>query len=156
MRSGEAGPAAPLHSSATATMLRPLAQGRGHAGTTFHIASPEGYELPGAIIDQAMRVAQHGAKIRVFRDPCEAVRSADAVYTDVWTSMDRKQRAPREQAFAAVSGHAEPDAVCGRPAAFLHACGSDNEEVATEVFESLRRWCSIRPRTPCTARKRCC
>jgi ornithine carbamoyltransferase len=45
------------------------------AGVNVRIASPEGYELP----------ATAGAEL--LRDPLEAVRDADAVYTDVWVSM---------------------------------------------------------------------
>ncbi len=78
-----------------------LAQGAVMLGTTVHIASPDGYELPAAVVEQAMRVARHGAEIRLFRDPVEAVKGADAVYTDVWTSMgqeaetaERKRRSP--------------------------------------------------------------
>ena len=39
-----------------------LAQGSVMLGTTFHIASPEGYELPAAVVEQAMSVARHGAQ----------------------------------------------------------------------------------------------
>ena len=67
-----------------------LAQGAVMLGTTFHIASPKGYELPAAVAEQAMQVARHGAQIRLFRDPAEAVTGADAVYTDVWTSMGQE------------------------------------------------------------------
>ena len=69
-------------------------------GTTVHIASPDGYELPSAVVEQAMRVARHGAEIRLFRDPVEAVKGADAVYTDVWTSMGQEaETAERKRAF---------------------------------------------------------
>ena len=50
-----------------------LAQGAVMLGTSFHIASPEGYELPSKVVEQAMKVARHGAQIRLFRDPNEAV-----------------------------------------------------------------------------------
>jgi ornithine carbamoyltransferase len=115
-----------------------LAQGSVMLGTTFHLASPEGYELPGAIIEQAMRVAQHGARIRVFRDPVEAVRGADAVYTDVWTSMGQEaESAERMQAFAGYQVTSQLMQSAANHAAFLHCLPAHrNEEVATEVFES--------------------
>jgi ornithine carbamoyltransferase len=115
-----------------------LAQGSVMLGTTFHIASPEGYELPGTIIEQAMRVAQHGAKIRVFRDPIEAVRGADAVYTDVWTSMGQEaESAERMHAFAGYQVTPQLMRYAADHAAFLHCLPAHrNEEVATEVFES--------------------
>jgi ornithine carbamoyltransferase len=115
-----------------------LAQGAVMLGTTFHIASPEGYELPSAVVEQAMRVATHGAKIRLFRDPAEAVKGADAVYTDVWTSMGQEaEAAERTRAFegyqvtAGLMRHAREGAV------FMHCQPAHrNEEVATDVFES--------------------
>jgi len=115
-----------------------LAHGAAMLGTTFHIASPEGYELPNAIVDQAMRVAQHGAKIRLFRDPVEAVRGADAVYTDVWTSMGQEaESAERVQAFAGYQVTLRLMQWAADDAAFLHCLPAHrNEEVATEVFES--------------------
>jgi ornithine carbamoyltransferase len=115
-----------------------LAQGSVMLGTTFHLASPEGYELPGAIIEQAMRVAQHGAKIRVFRDPIEAVRGADAVYTDVWTSMGQEaESAERMHAFGGYQVTPQLMQCAADHAAFLHCLPAHrDEEVATEVFES--------------------
>lgn len=115
-----------------------LAHGAVMLGTTFHIASPDGYDLPAAVVEQARRVARHGAQVRLFRDPAEAVSGADAVYTDVWTSMGQEaESAERRRAFAgyqvtpALMRHARDNA------AFLHCLPAHrNEEVATEVFES--------------------
>jgi ornithine carbamoyltransferase len=115
-----------------------LAQGAVMLGTTFHIASPEGYELPAAVVEQAMQVARDGAQVRLFRDPHEAVKHANAVYTDVWTSMGQEaESAERKRAFAgyqvtpSLMRHAETGA------AFLHCLPAHrNEEVSTEVFES--------------------
>jgi ornithine carbamoyltransferase len=115
-----------------------LAHGAVMLGTTFHIASPEGYELPGAVVEQAMRVARHGAHVQLFRDPSEAVKSADAVYTDVWTSMGQEaEAAQRKRAFEGyqvtpkLMRHAHDGAV------FMHCLPAHrNEEVTTDVFES--------------------
>src|SRR5215210_7093786 len=43
-------------------------------GVNIRIASPAGYELPDAVIQEASRVARHGAEIRLFRDAVEAVK----------------------------------------------------------------------------------
>lgn len=115
-----------------------LAQGAVMLGTTFHIASPGGYELPATVVDQAMKAARHGAQIRLFRDPVEAVKGVDAVYTDVWTSMGQEaESAERKRAF---EGYQVTPALmrgAGDKAAFLHCLPAHrNEEVATDVFES--------------------
>ena len=115
-----------------------LAQGAVMLGTTFHIASPEGYELPGGVVEQAMKAARHGAQIRLFRDPGEAVRGANAIYTDVWTSMGQEaESAQRRQAFADYQVTPQLMRRASEGAAFLHCLPAHrNEEVATEVFES--------------------
>jgi ornithine carbamoyltransferase len=115
-----------------------LAQGAVMLGTTFHIASPEGYELPPAVVEQSMQAARHGARVRLFRDPVEAVTGADAVYTDVWTSMGQEaEAADRKRAFA---GYQVTPELMGRArerAPFLHCLPAHrDEEVATAVFES--------------------
>ena len=59
-------------------------------GMDFVAATPPGYEPPGA---------QPG---QVVRDPREAARGADVLYTDVWTSMG--QEAERERRLRAFDG----------------------------------------------------
>jgi ornithine carbamoyltransferase len=115
-----------------------LAQGAVMLGTTFHIASPEGYELPATAVEQAMKVARHGATIRLFRDPAEAVSHTHAVYTDVWTSMGQEaEAAQRKKAFSGYQ--VTPDLMrrADGNAVFMHCLPAHrNEEVAAEVFES--------------------
>jgi ornithine carbamoyltransferase len=115
-----------------------LAQGAVMLGTTFHIASPEGYELPAKVVEQAMQVARHGATIRLFRDPAEAVKDADAIYTDVWTSMGQEaEAAERKRAFEGYQVTAALMARARDRAVFMHCLPAHrNEEVAAEVFES--------------------
>jgi ornithine carbamoyltransferase len=95
-----------------------LAQGAVMLGTSFNIASPDGYELPASVVEQAMRVARGGAKIRLFRDPNEAVSGSDAVYDGYQVTTQLMRRA-RDRA------------------AFMHCLPAHrDEEVQTEVFES--------------------
>ncbi len=64
-------------------------------GSHFAVGSPEGYEPDSAIHLSAKRDAdENGATISVTTDPFEAVKDADVIYTDVWTSMG--QEAERE------------------------------------------------------------
>ncbi len=115
-----------------------LAQGSVMLGTTFHIASPEGYELPSTVVEQAMRAARHGAQIRLFRNPSEAVKGADAVYTDVWTSMGQEaEAAARKKAFEGYQVTSDMMRRANDRAAFMHCLPAHrNEEVAPDVFES--------------------
>jgi ornithine carbamoyltransferase len=52
------------------------------------IACPEGYDPDPDIVNRA--VSEVGERVRVIRDPFEAVQEADFIYTDVWTSMGQE------------------------------------------------------------------
>jgi len=68
-------------------------------GLEMVIASPPGYELDDAVVERARNL---GGIIELVTDPYEAVHNADAVYTDVWTSMGQEAtQEARQAAFAA-------------------------------------------------------
>ena len=115
-----------------------LAQGAVMLGATFHIASPKGYELPVAVVEQAMKVARHGAQIKLFQDPFEASSGADAIYTDVWTSMGQEaESVDRKRAFHGYQVTSELMRAAKSDAVFMHCLPAHRgEEVATDVFES--------------------
>ncbi len=61
-------------------------------GANFTLASPEGYDLnPVAIKAANQFAAASGSQIRYQRDPHEAVKGADVIYTDTWTSMGQEE-----------------------------------------------------------------
>lgn len=111
-----------------------LAFGSALSGVELVVASPEGYELDTEIVARARNL---GGSIELVGDPYEAVRGADAIYTDVWTSMG--QEAERDQRLHAFIGYtvdeplmkvAQPDAV------FLHCLPAHRgQEVAAEVID---------------------
>jgi len=70
-------------------------------GWNFTIATPEGYDLNPRAVAQAQEIAaQTGSRLRFLRDPHEAVRDADVIYTDTWTSMGQEEEAAqREKVF---------------------------------------------------------
>lgn len=88
-------------------------------GMNFAIATPPGYELPQAVVEKAQAIARRtGSRIVTTHDPAEAVRGADVIYTDVWTSMgqekEREQRLkvfPPYQVNAALVALAKPDVI---------------------------------------------
>ena len=68
------------------------------AGTGLTVVCPEGFE-PDAEVLAAARA--RGADISIERDPREAARGADVLYTDVWISMGHEEEAERRRrAFA--------------------------------------------------------
>jgi ornithine carbamoyltransferase len=81
----------------------------------LNLAVPDGFEPDGGLFLEAERRAR--GTIRRYRDPFEAVRDADVVYTDTWVSMGQEQDAEwRRVSFAgyqvndALFGLAKPDA----------------------------------------------
>ena len=72
-------------------------------GVTFRLATPETHR-PALRVRQAAEAlaARTGARLSWNADPSEAVRGADFVYTDVWTSMGQeKESAVRRSIFEA-------------------------------------------------------
>lgn len=106
-------------------------------GVHVHIASPEGYDLPRQVVEQARGVARHGAELRLFRDPRAAVASADAVYTDVWTSMGQEAEAEvRRRTFAPYRVDAALMRAARPGALFMHCLPAHRgEEVTDEVID---------------------
>ncbi len=75
-----------------------LAFGAALTGLELTVASPSGYELDDTLVDRARNL---GGVIDLVGDPHEAVKGADAVYADVWTSMgDEHEAEVRREAFA--------------------------------------------------------
>lgn len=102
-------------------------------GFDLTLACPEGYEPDAAILKRAQSVA----KVRVVRDPAEAVEGADVVNTDVWASMGQEQeQAVREKAF---KGYIVDEALMSRAqqdAIFLHCLPAHRgEEVSAAVID---------------------
>jgi ornithine carbamoyltransferase len=116
---------------------RSLALGAAMAGMDLRTAAPDGY---GPDADDLARVAALGGDVEVTEDPVEAVRGADAVYTDVWTSMGQEEEAElRRKAFRGFTvdeellSRAAPDAVV------LHCLPAHRgEEISAAVIDGPR------------------
>jgi len=61
-------------------------------GMDCTIACPQNYEPKPAILKLAQEIAKETkSSIQVCHDPIEAVKNADVIYTDVWTSMGQEE-----------------------------------------------------------------
>lgn len=83
-------------------------------------------------------MARHGARLRLFSDPRDAVAGVHAVYTDVWTSMGREAEADaRRRAFAPFQVDDALMALANPGALFMHCLPAHRgEEVTAEVIDS--------------------
>jgi ornithine carbamoyltransferase len=104
------------------------------SGLELAVSSPPGYELDDDTVERARNL---GGTIELVTDPYEAVAGADAIYTDVWTSMGQEDEA--EQRVAAFAGYcvdAALMAAAGAQAVFLHCLPAHRgEEVAADVID---------------------
>jgi ornithine carbamoyltransferase len=88
-------------------------------GAHFSLAAPEGYDLPPAAVESGQQfAAESGARVTLLRDPHEAVRGADVIYTDTWTSMGQEAESKRREAVfppyqvnAQLVAEAKPDVI---------------------------------------------
>jgi ornithine carbamoyltransferase len=81
-------------------VARSLATISGKLGMNFVLASPPGYELDAAFVDRIMSQVP-SMNFELTHDAHQAVRYADAIYTDTWVSMGQEQeKAHRLKTFA--------------------------------------------------------
>ncbi len=87
-------------------------------GLEIVVSSPPGYELDDTVVERARNL---GGFIELVADPYEAVHNADAVYTDVWTSMGQEaENEARQAAFAAYQVNADLMAAARPETLVLH------------------------------------
>ena len=108
-------------------------------GVAMSIAAPAGYQPNPLILKSAIRDAQKEGTPppEVTTDPMEAVKGADVVYTDVWTSMGQEaESAARVKAFAGFMVTPRMMAAAHKDAVFMHCLPAHRgEEVAAEVVD---------------------
>lgn len=109
-----------------------------HVGMDVVVATPKGYECDEQIIEKAMEIAKkNGSQFECTNDPVAAVTNADAIYTDVWTSMGQEEEtAARLKAFKDFQINDKLVAHAKKDYMFLHCLPAiREEEVATSVID---------------------
>ncbi len=114
-----------------------LIWGAAKTGLHLRIATPEGFEPKKEILQEALSL---GADIKLFHDPEEAVRGADAVYTDVWASMGQEaERETRKKIFMPFQVNMKLFSKAKPSAYFMHCLPAHRgEEVTDEVLDHPR------------------
>ncbi|HDN75804.1 MAG TPA: ornithine carbamoyltransferase [Acidilobales archaeon] len=107
-------------------------------GVNIRIGTPKGYDPNSEIMRIAEEEASRsGALIEVVREPEEAVKGADVVYTDVWVSMG--QEAERERRIKDLRPYQvtpELMRLAKKDAIFMHCLPAKRgEEVVDEVID---------------------
>ncbi|HKV43619.1 MAG TPA: ornithine carbamoyltransferase [bacterium] len=121
--------------------LRSLVYGGARLGMSIVIATPDEYRLDAETFRWGQAAAKaSGGALAAIDDPAAAVREADVIYTDVWTSMGqessaaaRRQVFQRFQVNAALLAHAPAHAVV------THCLPAHRgEEITDEVLDGHR------------------
>lgn len=107
-------------------------------GIDVSIAAPQGYFPNQQIVAQCERYAEEsGSAIMLTSSPFDAVKNADVIYTDVWTSMG--QEAENEQRLLDFKGYQVNEEMCSYAKddfIFLHCLPAHRgEEVAAEIID---------------------
>lgn len=106
-------------------------------GMEIVVSGPEGYEPKQAVVD-ALKAEGLPVNFTYTADPKEAVKDADAIYTDVWVSMgDEAEAEQRLKEMAPYQVNAELLALAKPSAHFLHCLPAHaGKEVSQEVLDS--------------------
>ena len=108
------------------------------SGMHVRLASPVGYALPADVLAACRAAAAAGATVTVTDDADQAASGADAVYTDVWTSMGQEgQESQRNAVFQPYQVNTRLMGLARPGALFLHCLPAHRgAEVTDAVIDS--------------------
>jgi len=107
-------------------------------GWNFTIANPEDYDLSAKAVGIAKDISEEtGVKLNFMRDPHEAVKDAQVIYTDTWTSMGQEEEsAKREKVFPPYQVNAQMVSEADKDAIVMHCLPSHrNQELTDDVAD---------------------
>ncbi len=121
-------------------MSNALMIGCAKMGVNYVVSSPKELEPDKDLLAKCRSIAKHST-IEVINNPHEAVKGADAIYTDVWVSMG--EEALKEERYKLLGpwqvNQELINAIGNEEAIFLHCLPAvKGSEVTEEVFESER------------------
>jgi ornithine carbamoyltransferase len=116
-----------------------LLYGCSKVGMHITLACPKGYEPNPEVVSQAKREAERsGTEVKMTNDPNEAIKGADIIYTDVWTSMGKeKEHKDRMKVFKPYQVNTKLVREAKGDFLFMHCLPAHRgEEVTDEVADS--------------------
>lgn len=115
-----------------------LLLGAGLEGMRMSVACPEGYEPNQAIRQRAEEYSKvSGGSIEIVREPSQAVRDADVLYTDVWVSMgDESSKEKRLRDFEGYQINSDLLQKANKDASVMHCLPAHRGlEITDDVIE---------------------
>lgn len=119
-------------------MAHSLLYGCTKVGMDISVATPDKYKCDETVMSNALKIAEEtGSKVEFTNNPEQAMKNADAVYTDTWVSMgmeDEKQQ--RIKDFAGFEVNRELMDIAKSDAIFLHCLPAyRGYEVSADVID---------------------
>ena len=121
-------------------MANSLLNGAAVLGLQLRLATPASHRPDPEVRKRADALAaDSGAQLSWTEDPREAVRGADFVYTDVWTSMGQEEEAAARRAIFAPY-QVNPELLAEAPEAWVLHClpAHRGEEITDAVLDGDR------------------
>ena len=107
-------------------------------GVEVRIACPKGYEPNPLIINKANEIYKDKNLLKITNDPITAVKGANVLYTDVWSSMgEEKQKEVKDKVFNGFTINSNLVSKADNDAIILHCLPAyRGKEITDEVIES--------------------
>ena len=102
------------------------------------IACPKGYEPNDLVINRAKKIYKNKNLLKITNDPITAVRGANVLYTDVWSSMgEENKKEEKDKDFNGFTINANLVSNADKDAIILHCLPAyRGKEITDEVIES--------------------
>ena len=107
-------------------------------GVEVRIACPKGYEPNSLLIDKAYEIYENKNFLKITNDPISAVKGANVLYTDVWSSMgEENQKEEKDKDFLGFTIDQGLVRNANKDAIILHCLPAYRaKEITDEVIES--------------------
>ena len=109
-------------------------------GVEIRIACPRGYEPNSLVVKKASELYKDKNLLKITNDPTKAVRGANVLYTDVWTSMgEEKEKEEKDKVFEGFTIDSNLLSKADKDAIVLHCLPAyRSKEITDEVIESKK------------------
>ncbi|MAO02878.1 MAG: ornithine carbamoyltransferase, partial [Flavobacteriales bacterium] len=109
-------------------------------GVEVRIACPKGYEPNDLVIKRANKIYKNKNLLKITNDPIAAVKGANVLYTDVWSSMgEENQKEKKDEEFIGFTINSDLVSNADKDAIILHCLPAyRGKEITDEVIESKK------------------
>ena len=109
-------------------------------GVEVRVACPRGYEPNSILIERARKIYKNDNLLKIMNDPHSAVKGANVLYTDVWSSMgEESKKEEKDRDFNGFTIDNDLVNLANKDAIILHCLPAYRaKEITDEVFESKR------------------